>query len=406
MNKRNKEEFLQLIQASLGVANLPEIHEDDYELLYEEFKAHSIIGLPASIISVIQNIPIELNQKWKKDILNLFCDGIQYIECQQELIKVLLSHQIRFVILKGTAASQYYDAPNFRVMGDIDIMPVRDQFDKTCEILLKHGYEKLTYNPPYKCMELRKGRALVEVHRYFAKMNDPQKAEYLDSMIVNNIKGGTVYLTDSINGLVLLQHIDHHLENGLGLRQIIDWYMFVRRYLSDDNWNNHFSAFARNIGLEKLAKTLTQMCQIYLGLDPSIQWCASADRKLCDDLMDYILDSGNFGNKYQRQEFAIQKAFLDIKHPIRYVKKMQEYGKIRMIQDQIKYWPSSFAWCYQLKYSLVQLFCHHITPVSIVRQVTQALRKKHMFDELGVKQEIKGLAIYDNGKYIIKNDII
>ena len=38
------------------------------------------------------------------------------------------------------------------------------------------------------------------------------------------------------NGLVLLGHINQHLEEGLGLRQILDWALYVDKALDDDAW--------------------------------------------------------------------------------------------------------------------------------------------------------------------------
>lgn len=400
MNKREKELLLEFTQASLRMANLPKISENDYAFLYNEFKFHTILGLPANIIKHMHNIPIEVQQKWEQDIYSILYTGFIYKQRQDELIKILQANEIKFVILKGTSASQYYKFPELRMMGDIDLMPIRKQFDKTCEILQNAGYTKMAYNPPYKCMVLHKDNISVEVHRYFAKMNDPQKAELLDSMILENITGESVYLPDAINGLVLLQHIDHHLENGVGLRQIIDWYMFVKSFLSDEVWDNSFSSLVNNLGLEKLAKILTRLCQIYLGLDIQINWCTSADCRLCENLMNYILESGNFGNKNKRQEKAIQKAFFDIRHPVLFFQQLQKHGNAHIKQDQITSWPSAFAWCYQLIHSIRQTIVNHISLVSIMQQAFKARKKKMLLDKLEVKQEIKGLVIYENGKYV------
>ena len=108
------------------------------------------------------------------------------------------------------------------------------------------------------------------------------------------------------NGLVLLGHINH-LEEGLGLRQILDWALYVDKALGDDTWEHTFAPVVHRLGLDRLAITVTRMCQLYLGLRPDITWCASADEKVCDSLMNYIMEQGNRGmyhwpalNKYPR----------------------------------------------------------------------------------------------------------
>ena len=103
---------------------------------------------------------------------------------------------------------------------------------------------------------------------------------------------------------MILEHISQHLENGLGLRQIIDWMMFVHKCLPDENWPE-FQVLASNIGMETLAIVMTRMCELHLGL-PERMWCKSADNELCGQLMDYILACGNFGEKKQKTVILVK----------------------------------------------------------------------------------------------------
>ena len=85
-------------------------------------------------------------------------------------------------------------------------------------------------------------------------------------MLISSIPDNSTVLPDDENGIVLLSHIRQHLESGLGLRQIIDWMMFVRSYLNDEMWFSSFHEKAQRTGLESLAVITTKMCQKYLGL--------------------------------------------------------------------------------------------------------------------------------------------
>lgn len=97
--------------------------------------------------------------------------------------------------------------------------------------------------------------------------------------------------------MVLLFHIDQHLRSGLGLRQIIDWMMYVAA-VSSDQWFR-LREYLRRSGLEKLAIIMTEMCVKYFGLHTSFQLYdnTEADEKTCDDLMEFVLSKGNFGRK-------------------------------------------------------------------------------------------------------------
>ena len=99
------------------------------------------------------------------------------------------------------------------------------------------------------------------------------------------------------NGLVLLAHMRRHLRVGLGLRQVIDWMMYVERELDDAFWRDTFCAVAKEKNLDTLAITTTRLCQKYLGLSKRISWCAGADDALCELLLENLFRSGNFGKK-------------------------------------------------------------------------------------------------------------
>ena len=100
------------------------------------------------------------------------------------------------------------------------------------------------------------------------------------------------------NGLLLLAHAALHLSSSeLGLRQVIDWMMFVHQELDDEKWNSCFSEMAERAGLRKLAVALTRLCRDHLGLPGEYRWCKEADEQMVSDLLDLIFERGNFGRK-------------------------------------------------------------------------------------------------------------
>lgn len=74
--------------------------------------------------------------------------------------------------------------------------------------------------------------------------------------------------------------------------------MYVNKELDDDFWHNEFKNAAKSVGMDKLAVTVTRMCQLYLGLNTDISWCNDADEDLCGRVMKNILSYGNFGRKH------------------------------------------------------------------------------------------------------------
>ncbi len=382
--------FLMLIKASLWGTKPGTVGQEEYE----EMKEHALLALPADLLSSI-NLEPELYRNWKNDILHEILRNNNYLYEQ-----AMLQIQVPYVILKGTTAAQYYPHPEYRKMGDIDIITGRDDYSIACDQLLKGGFVEETASHQEEFGRHRsfsKNGVVIEVHAFFALLNNPKYAEYLDNLIITHINSSHI-LPDLVNGLVLLEHIDQHLEEGLGLRQIIDWMMFVDKCLTDEKWLD-FRKMAQHIGLEKLAIIVTRMSEIYLGLSQH-KWCEEADEELCDMLMSYVLSCGNFGSKCNGDSNVSTRLFTYARTPMAFLRLLQERGLVNWKAAQKYRFLRPFAWIYQFgryqRYSLVREDAHR----KMKRELKEAKRRAALFDALGVKQISKGIAIYDNGKYV------
>ncbi len=356
---------------------------------YQELERHAIAALPAPYLSSAGLSP-ELASEWKKTIIQQASFYSLYYSEQSKL-----PITVPYVILKGTSVAKYYPYPEYRTMGDIDIITRREDFDTACKQLVDNGYH--IEKEIYKEVELFKDCIQIDIHRQFASLNNPDHVKYLDDLIIKNINPSHE-LPDCINGLVLIDHINQHLEGGLGLRQIIDWMMFVDKCLPDERWPE-FCAQAEIIGLDKLAIVCTRMCEIYLGL-PSRKWCAKADIMLCEQLMDYVMACGNFGNKKQSDADISEKAFA-------YASTLKS-GFSLLQRQGLKNWNSAqkhkvlrpFAWIYQLFRYIIKGLNREQAASKIKAEYAAAKRKTAMLDALGVKTAAKGLVMYKDGKYV------
>ena len=205
------------------------------------------------------------------------------------------------------------------------------------------------------------------------------------------------------NGLVLLGHINQHLEEGLGLRQILDWALYVDKALDDDAWEHTFAPVVRRLGLERLTITVTRMCQLYLGLRPDITWCASADEKVCDSLMNYIMEQGNFGRKGDTGSHKTVRDLSILQNIPGFFKQIQHYGMRRW--PALKKYPrlkpllTPFAWFWQLCRYL-HLGLKREQPLKgLMQDVKKTRSKDALMEELGVKQRKKGTATRDGMMY-------
>lgn len=280
--------------------------DTDWNAVTKELNAQAIMGLVGGSVTT-EDIPEDTRAQWEALVMRQGARFYKLLHEQDEMLALLDKNEIHPVILKGTAAAVYYPDPEMRAMGDIDFLVPRDQVEKACQLMLANDYELFEeIDAVDKHITLKKAGVHFELHRYFGKFDQVDRMEFMDAMLQDGMRDSSLrlccgstfpILPQLANGLVLLEHAASHMRDGLGLRHITDWMLYVHACLTDAYWEEVFCPAAQALGLDVLAKTMTRMCQRYLGLSSSIHWCQDASMEDCDQLMAYVLEQGNFGRK-------------------------------------------------------------------------------------------------------------
>ena len=225
---------------------------------------------------------------------------IRLLFAEDEVIELLRSAGIPVVILKGTAVAYLYPDPMRRTMGDVDLIVPKDMFHDACNLFEENGY-KLTCDieTDKRHSGYSKDGIDFELHHHFS-FGGIDVEKYVEEGLSHpeniTVEGHTAPILPPLeNGMTLLAHAAGHLKGDLGLRQVIDWMMYVHAYLSDKAWEEIYREAASSCGLERFAVALTRLCKKYLGLPDPISWCDGADEDAVDTLMENILSTGNFG---------------------------------------------------------------------------------------------------------------
>jgi hypothetical protein len=309
---------------------------------------------------------------------------------QDQLIKLLESHNIPCVIIKGAAAAMAYPYPALRSMGDVDVLVKRCDLDRAAKTLEDNGYA------------LTADRELESHHYGYSKNNIRFELHWRIPCVSENDEEHITFFEEGIdarkwhemdryrfptlppllNGLVLLFHINQHLRSGLGLRQIIDWMMYINS-ISTTQWNE-LRAMLKAVGMERLALVITTMCQRYLGLPGTFPGTEEEDEALCDELMNYILEKGNFGQK-SGETGKIASVYLDMSNPIRVFKRLHDGGMSRW--SAARKYPAlrPFAWIYQIGFISRELIRNGIKPGEMVKQRNKGLEQRKLIEDLGLK---------------------
>ncbi len=376
---RNEDQYtgmLELIKASLWGNSMPVVGWNEFG----EMETHAIASIPAAILTSI-SIDSDLRNEWKKAIFRDLSFYTIY-ECEQKNLPI----SVPYIILKGLAAAKYYPNPEYRTMGDIDILTKKEDYEAACEMLMENGYREVTQENEEdfgRHRSFTRNGIIIEVHVFFALLKDSKKGKLLDKILVDNI-GESHYLPDMPNGLVLLDHINQHLAGGLGLRQIIDWMMFVDKCLPDEKWPE-FQEMVRMVGLETLAITTTRMCELYLGL-PEREWCAKADKALCQELMDYVLSCGNFGEKRNDESSQGEGVFSYVKSIGTFFRLLHMRGMVNWPAAKRHVWLRPFAWIYQLCRYLIKGLGRDKAIFKLKKEFAAAKKKNNLLDRLEVRR--------------------
>lgn len=337
--------LLELIKQSQFNTSSSSCSNFDFYSVYQVAEEQSVVGLVLSVLKE-DKIPDE----YRTFRIKQQGQYIRYLYYEDQIKTVFDANKIPFVVIKGNAVAYYYKEPFARSMGDIDLLVSPENFTNAKTLI-----EQLGYSYPYsetgdnRHVVLSKDGIVVELHKRFSH-DDNDIEEYLCEGL-NNRESREILgyefpiLPRLANGLVLLEHMREHLKSGLGLRQIIDWMMYVNAELDDDFWHSKFKCIVRDRKLEKLAIVSTKMCQMYLGLNESITWCNNADCIACDELLDYLFSSGNFGRKQGTGADISTVTSRFMSEGI--FRRLQRMGEYNWLYYHKHKWVKPFCWIYQ-----------------------------------------------------------
>ena len=358
----------------------------DWDAVYQEMHWQTVDGLVSRTLSQLP-ISDELKKRWKMNCASIVVSGLRIRYCQSEMTDLLEKNGISYVVFKGAAAAKYYPDPLFRKMGDVDFYVAAKDFERTEEILAQNGFS-------HRHHSFRKNHVLFELHRTFATINGQAERAFVDSIfekacvdddriLVQEEFGSHFYALPEIeNGLIILEHIAQHMTSGLGLRQVMDWMMYVKQSLSNKQWKQ-FQEYAGGAGLINVAKTVTKMCYRYFGLSGEIEWCYDAEDALCDEMIEYLFETGNFGRKkkYSNKIATIKARYRETGKLMRTLQKTGEhnwhlYKKYKCVRP--------LAWLYQLFRYAKQFASVPNKGQTLVAGAVEADRRKALLDRLHI----------------------
>lgn len=230
---------------------------DGYQKLYDG--KQNIIDKPVLLQWFAQTVALEKRNGQQVDTLKQLCGR-------------LIGNGCTIMLMKGQANALSYPNPLHRATGDVDIFTF-DTYDRCNQKARELGAK--VDESWYKHSQIFYNGEMFENHRYLVHTREGKRSKLLNEDIC---KSATIYPdrlyqdTDIIlpspefNAKFLTYHaLAHFLSEGLRLKQVVDWVMFVKAEKDNVNWSDLYS-FSGKYHLRRFLDVMNDIAVHYFGV--------------------------------------------------------------------------------------------------------------------------------------------
>ena len=301
--------FFELLQVALGNRSCPSRvpTSQEWDNLYEISMKQTVAGIMYAGIERLTTA----ERPYKALLLKWFATTEQ-IKQQNRRINhdaVVLTTQLEKdgwpnVILKGQGVAMLYPEPLLRMSGDIDVY-VKGKREDIINYLRSNAKAPLTIvykEAAYPFFE----KSHVEVHFTPALLRYPVANRRLQhfisqqtGMFTQNVElpenAGTIHVPPKVfNAVFLLAHIYRHLfGEGIGLRQVVDYYFFLKSQNLTGNEREEVVRILGKLRMSRFARGMMHIMHDRLGLTED-RLLLESDKREGEFLLQEIMRGGNF----------------------------------------------------------------------------------------------------------------
>ena len=312
----NTKAFLELVRAGLWEkeARLLPYGEVDFEHGMRLAEEQSIVGLVAAGLEhvcdtkvpkeiALQFVGQALQQELRNGLMNRYLASLMHLLCR---------HNANSVLVKGQGVAQCYERPLWRACGDIDLYLDKAEFVQAKQLLCPMAQKVDPDNEAADHINLvmKEKGWVVELHanqhtdlsfKIDKELDMVHNSIFVDRKVrVWDNSGSIVFLPSPENDIIIVftHFVKHFFKGGLGIRQIADWSRLIWTYRDTINLAT-LEKHIRKMGLITEWRAFASFSVDYLGMPKDVMPLYSDNKKWskkADYIMDFILESGNFGH--------------------------------------------------------------------------------------------------------------
>lgn len=402
MNNEQKY-FLDLISSEINGTKV-EIYngEIDWNEIYRLAKIHSLIAITFSAINKLPkecDIPLEIYNKMKKNFLLQVRRNMVVDDYAEKLIKAFNENGLKHLIFKGYILKEYYSAPEYRSMSDIDIFINFEDRQKSYEIMTDLGYKN-----ERQCDDVwtyKKKESYIEMHTVLVEQEIKEDVDFKEYFSnpwehAEIFKGEYSYTFNKEFHLIyLLVHIAKHFYGcGCGVRMIMDIAVYISKFGDVLDWNYIWTELDK-LDLRLFTQNILIICNKWFNTKIDFEY--DIDREFYDKLCESILLGGTFGfnncnfriaqirneskNRSESRRSSLKNVFRDMFIPsYEELIKESRYSFLRGRKYLI-----GFAWIYRAFYQIKKRGINSIGYIlSILKSTKKIDEQKETMNKLGL----------------------
>jgi len=331
---------------------------DEWMAVYKMADEQALTGVIYKAIETLQadqRPPFDMLLEWVANAETVSGQNRIFSAEARRLTELFASEDHRSAILKGQANARLYPDPLSRQPGDIDIW-VDGGRKNVVNMLRRLGLleegplhkvdrrSKATASYHHVHLPVNEQGVTVEIHFRPSSGNlNPFTNRRLQRWMEQEIQHTTIvdegFRVPSIRFALIMQlaHIQRHfLAEGIGLRQICDYFMLLRHATEDDR--QALVATLRPFGLRHTAGALMWLLGEKLHLESGLMLCEK-DARRGEWMLRKILEDGNFGCYAPQQQYGLWRRFL---HARWQRVKMMRFDFWEVLWLEINYWKQFF----------------------------------------------------------------
>lgn len=316
---------LELLQCAVDENHpQPDLTNVDWDALYTFSKRQTITGVMFDMLMRMGGKETGIERRLFLRWFQLY-NGIQkrnklVNKYSVQIVQAFEERGFKCCLLKGQGNASMYHNPTARVSGDIDLLIIpkglsalpKDLKKRRHKILntVRKKFPKIPFRYHHVDFPIIKGlpielhfipclmNNLIYNHRIQQWLGERAELQYRNRIALPEVEGTIPVPTLEYNIVFQMAHLMHHFfDEGIGLRQMMDYYYLLRKVANDKSEINkeELEKTLKHLNLYRFAGAVMYVMHKAFGM--SEEWMvAPIDERRGKTLMKEILRGGNFGH--------------------------------------------------------------------------------------------------------------